>query len=69
MENKDVVSAPLHLRDRLLKEAPFVDGEIRRFKVSIEEFDECVKEISSRLKKTYIFLYFAQACMKRLIRK
>lgn len=69
VENKNVVSAPLHLRDRLLKEAPFVDGEIRRFEISIEEFDECVKEISSRLKKTYIFLYFCSSLHQKIDQK
>ena len=42
MENKDVVSAPIHPRDRFPKEATFIDGEIRRFENSIKEFDEWV---------------------------
>ena len=64
-----MVSAPLHPRDWLPKEAPFLDGEIRRFEISIEEFDECVKEISGRLEKIHAFLYFARACTKRLTEK
>ena len=42
MENKGVVSAPIHPRDRFPKEATFIDGEIRRFQNSIKEFDEWV---------------------------
>ena len=66
MENKDVVSAPIHPRDRLPKRATFIDGEIRRFENSIKEFDEWVNSISSSLEKIHVFSYFCSSLHKKI---